>query len=180
MRLCLVDRRTGADPDMSDFQGERWAQLGRLAAVVGGQDWPVDLVLVSDEEIATLNRQYRQVAAVTDVLSFSYLLSTGTGACDLIRGEAHAAVDLWREVLPGGADLSDAVGELVLAPDFVADRCRASGWLLATEIPWLVVHGCLHLVGWDHEEPGERQAMQDIEADILAGEGLPHPLRRRS
>jgi probable rRNA maturation factor len=37
------------------------------------------------------------------------------------------------------------------------------------------VHGCLHLLGWDHEDPREAEAMEQLEREILAGLGLPDP-----
>ena len=43
-----------------------------------------------------------------------------------------------------------------------------------------MVHGCLHLLGWDHRDEVETEAMRDLEESLLAGEGLAHPLRRRS
>lgn len=181
MILTLVDRLCDAGSDRAGFTGASWERLQRLAAGIGLADWPVNLVLVGDEAMANLNSQYRASPSVTDVLSFSYLAPTGPGPCDLARGEGRAAGDLWREVpLADGPAGGDAVGELVIAPCFVADRCRDRGWPLDLEIPWLVVHGCLHLVGWDHEEAAARQAMQNLEAELLAGEGFAHPLRKRS
>lgn len=192
MILNLVDRRTSADGTSPEFHGSRWERLGRLAAGIGDPGWTTDVVLVDDDVMIDLNGRYRSRDEVTDILSFSYLEAAGCGKPDLVRGQRHAATDIWlaavgdasAEAEPAAEDAGEAavgvVGELILAPGFVGRRCAENGWPLAEEIPLLVVHGCLHLLGWDHENPAEGRAMQDIEANILAGEGLPHPLRQRS
>ena len=68
----------------------------------------------------------------------------------------------------------------MLAPRFVVDRGRRNGWPAAEEFPLLVVHGLLHLLGWEHETTEDRAAMQAVEREILARRGLPHPLLERS
>ncbi len=176
MIINLVDRRTGADGTSEYFHGEQWRQLSRLASLVGAAAWCVDVVLVDDEAMADLNLQYRSKAEVTDVLSFSYLEFTGTDEPTLAGGQRNVASDIW---LSDGPETGN-VGELVLAPAFIAARCTENDWPLAQEFPLLLVHGCLHLVGWDHADPVEQKAMRDIETVILAEEDLPHPLRRRS
>ena len=180
MILNLVDRRTAADGTSAEFHGENWARLQRLVAGIGDAEWPVDVVLVDDADMSDLNRRFRDKDAVTDVLSFSYLEFEGQRAADLASGDGFAARDIWLAADSVAAETGNALGELVLAPAFIAERCGANDWPLAVEISMLVVHGCLHLVGWDHEEEAEKQAMQDHEVRILTGEGLAHPLRQRS
>ena len=176
MILTLVERRVGPDGTSAAFHAGSWDRLQRLAGELGRPDWGVDLVLVDDHTMVQLNRDYRAADGVTDVLSFSYLEESGVGEPGLERGRRGAYCDLWPSSLPGDG----AVGELVLAPAFIAARCRENGWPLAEEIPLLVVHGCLHLLGWDHPDDTLTAAMRDLEQTILAGEGLPHPLRQRS
>ncbi len=162
--LPLVDSGCWLDTDAIP------AELATVVHELGRQDWEVNLVLASDAVVADLNQRYRGVEGVTDVLSFAYLESKGEGEPDLIAGCGGAAVDLWR------SDPSDVVGEIVLAPDFVVKRCRAEGWSLTAEFSLLVLHGCLHLLGWDHQEAGLRAAMRKLETDLLAEMGLTHPL----
>jgi rRNA maturation RNase YbeY len=180
MILTLVDRRTAADGTSTEFHGENWARLQRLAAGVGRADWPVDVVLVDVDSMTELNERFRDKQGVTDILSFSYLENEGEGAAALVRGEGFATADLWLAAEMTGPEAGDAVGELVLAPGFIGERCAQNDWPLGAEIPMLVVHGCLHLVGWDHQEANQLRAMQDHEVSILTGEGLAHPLRQRS
>jgi probable rRNA maturation factor len=137
-------------------------------------------VLVDDPAMADLNRRWRGGDGVTDVLSFTYLETSGSGAPGLARGEADAACDLWLPPEAGTPDGVPLAGEVILAPAFVAGRCRDEGW--DTELEWalLLAHGCLHVLGWEHDTPPQRQAMAEREAEHLGRLGLPHPLRERS
>jgi probable rRNA maturation factor len=148
--------------------------LTRLAEPAGAPAWPVDVVLVDDAEIAALNRRWRGCDEVTDVLSFSYLAAEGEGAPALRAGSRQAATGLWRD--PGDAAAPTPVGELVIAPAFVARQCAAHGWDLATEWALLTVHGLLHLLGWTHGDPAGTAAMRSREAQLLLGAGFRHPL----
>ena len=102
-----------------------------------------------------------------------------------IFGEMMHNIGLIEEYEPPKAvapenDTTGVVGEVVLAPGFVTERCRRKGWPLEHEIPLLVVHGILHILGWDHASEAETVAMQAVEEEILFARGLPHPLRERS
>lgn len=68
------------------------------------------------------------------------------------------------------------VGEVVLAPGFVMDECCREGRDVRTEFMLLVVHGCLHLLGWDHGEPDQQNRMRIQEGLLLKQLGLVHPL----
>ncbi|MBU2499898.1 rRNA maturation RNase YbeY [bacterium] len=180
MKLLLVDRRTpGAGSAPWNGAPADWpALLGPVVDGLGVRDWTVNLVLVGDQAMTDLNRTYRGGADVTDVLSFSYLDREGSGPPDLTAGERGAAGDLWSSATGGSGE--DPVGEVVIAPAFVAARCAAEGWDPGAEFNLLVVHGCLHVLGWEHDDPARRTAMQTLEADRLALLGLPHPLLERS
>ncbi len=162
--------------------GKRHRLLTDLTEPLGRPDWAVDVVLIDNQTMAGLNAEFRQADGVTDVLSFSYLLESGSGDPDLPCGLGHAFRNLWLDTFvrdqENESDLT--VGEVILAPGFVADRCRERGWALEHEIPLLVVHGMLHLLGWEHASDKEVEAMRTVEEGILASAGLPHPLRERS
>lgn len=185
MKLTAVDRRSRpGDPDpWTEARGD-WTRLETVVSGLGPTSWALDLVLVDDGAMADLNRRWRGGDGVTDVLSFTYLESEGTGPPDLAAGHEGAARDLWlpREMATDMAPHSEVplVGEVVLAPAFVAGRCREQGWDSDLEWPLLVVHGCLHVLGWEHDDADRRRAMADREAEHLARIGLPHPLRERS
>ena len=184
MILRLVERRTQPSPLGAawDAEGFRTGLAARLAAALGLPDWGCDVVLVDDDIMAGLNEEFRRVPGVTDVLSFSYLQGAGSGEAVLKRGQGHACSDLWLDSLATEQEngQTQVVGEVVLAPRFIVDRCEKKSWPENHEIPLLVVHGILHILGWDHEDDGETSAMRKVEAEVLAAEGLPHPLMERS
>lgn len=170
MKARLHDRRRRPEPPPVAWR----KALARLAEPAGQPAWPVDVVLVDDAEIAALNRRWRGRDEVTDVLSFSYLAAEGAGAPALRAGSRHAATALWRD--PGDAAARAPVGELVIAPAYVAGQCAAHGWDLAAEWALLTVHGLLHLLGWTHADPAGTAAMRSREARLLRGAGFGHPL----
>ena len=171
MILDLVDRFGGAPGLAAPFR--ETADWTGLAGELGLPGWRADVVLVDDGAMAELNGAYRGKPRATDVLSFPYLLPEGAGEPDLRSGERGAAHDLWLDPLES---VDGAVGEILIAPAFVTARCAERGWPLGHELPLLVVHGCLHLLGWDHEEEQERDRMRALETQLLAAAGLPHPL----
>jgi len=170
--LSVVDRRdvaplrTGCCVDGAELP----PLLAEVVAGLGEPDWPANLVLAADGEVAELNHTYRGREGVTDVLSFSYLQNAGEGKPDLGAGQRGACHDLWVD------QAGDVVGEIVLAPGFVTERCVREGWQVEAEFALLVIHGCLHLLGWDHEDPAMGKDMRNRESGLLAGMGLRHPL----
>jgi probable rRNA maturation factor len=182
--LQLVDRRSRITVDPYDWLGGVGPTgiLTCLAGRLGRPRWTADLVLVDADTMAAVNEKFRQVPGVTDVLSFSYLEETGPGEPDLTAGQGHAFTNLWLDTLSSGQENGTVptVGEIILAPSYVAERCLRQGWSLEHENALLVVHGLLHLLGWDHADAEQTEAMRAIEEAILAACGLPHPLRERS
>lgn len=130
----------------------KWA-----AAALQGRIREADLAIriVDAEEGRALNRHYRGKDYATNVLSFPAELPEG---------------------LPKGVKLP-LLGDLVLCAPVVAREAKEQGKPLAAHYAHLVVHGCLHLLGWDHEDPHEADAMEQLEREILAELGLPDPYR---
>lgn len=115
------------------------------------------LVLADDARLAELNQRYRGKAGPTNVLAF-------------------AAYD--GEVDP--ADPEPELGDVVLSLDRLAAEAEAGGLALARHCDHLVVHGLLHLLGYDHETDAEAAVMEAREAAVLAELGHPDPYRAAS
>jgi len=123
MILRLVDRRSGKKSGLEPWDlSAPWPDLRTLVEGLGKEDWHVDLVLVDDRAMAELNGDFRGKPDVTDVLSFSYLEDEGPGQPDLAAYGAGARHDLWWADPPSAGGAPEAVGEVILAPRFVADR----------------------------------------------------------
>lgn len=108
----------------------------------------VTLRFVTPAEGRRLNRRYRRSDHATNVLSFPY----GRGG--------------------RGAPLE---GDLVICPAVVAREAREQGKSVEAHYAHMVVHGLLHLRGFDHERAAEARAMERRERSILARLGFPDP-----
>nr|MEE4268957.1 rRNA maturation RNase YbeY [Candidatus Krumholzibacteria bacterium] len=180
MKIEVVDWRLVPPAEAEDWFGLYRGLVQELATDIGPPSWKVDLVLVDDNRMVELNKEYRFKDGPTDVLSFSYNLEEHSSQGSLAKGQYHAACNL---VLPFEVEHDGdhaLVGELVIAPEFVTTRCHANGWSVAAEFPLLVVHGLLHIMGWEHDTAEKKSAMQDLEEEILAAHKLTHPMRPRS
>ncbi len=172
MKLLTIDR-------LVDDRGWRPSpsRMEILAAPVvslGRADWYAELVWVEDAEMRLLNERYRGQDKVTDVLSFSNLVVAGAGKPALSGGKSGACADLWWDT--GEEPEARAAGEIVIAPRFVERTCQEAGNDFSEELSLLVVHGVLHVLGWDHVTEAETEAMHKVESNVLAACGLPHPI----
>ncbi len=114
----------------------------------------LSLVLADDAAVAALNQRWRGRAGPTNVLSF-----------------------------PGGDEFSSPgprlLGDVVLAYGTVSREAKAQGKTLADHARHLIVHGVLHLLGYDHEADGPARRMERLETRILATLGVSDPYRVR-
>ena len=114
--------------------------------------------LTNDDEVHTLNRQYRGKDKPTNVLSFPMIQR-----------------DLLETVTQNSDDGEVLLGDIVLAHGVCAAEATAKDIRLADHVRHLVVHGTLHLLGFDHEGEPEAEAMEAIERDALADIGVSDP-----
>lgn len=112
----------------------------------------VSVRLVDKEEMRSLNYLYRQRDAVTNVLSFP---------AGQIQG------------LP--ADTEQTLGDIVICAKIVSEEATEQGKAVTDHWAHLLVHGTLHLLGYDHETAVGAAEMESLELRILAGNGLADP-----
>jgi len=143
-----------------------WARLGdaealarraveaAFAVAANGPREPVEisLLLSDDASVQDLNRRWRGLDKPTNVLSFP----------------ASA---------PPSPDGTRPLGDLVLAWETVAREAEEEGKPVADHVTHLVVHGTLHLLGYDHEIEHEAEAMEAREIEALARLGIGNPYR---
>ena len=110
----------------------------------------VSISFVTDEAIAELNERYRHKEGPTDVLSFE-----GDGVDDDLSAMTLAEDPVYE------------LGDVVIAPDVASRQTREFGTTFEEEISLLLVHGLLHLCGYDHIEDDEAEVMEKREAEIL-------------
>ncbi|WCT72544.1 rRNA maturation RNase YbeY [Sphingomonas naphthae] len=142
------------------------AKAIRAALAVSPYGWIADRAftseisvrLTSDEEVRVLNRDYRHKDKPTNVLSFPMVQK------DLL------------DALANSDDGEVLLGDIVLAAGVTAAEAADKGVDVATHATHLIVHGTLHLLGFDHEEgEAEAEAMEEMERQALASLGLDNP-----
>jgi len=139
--------------EMSDDALSRVARAAFAAASVArNEPCEATLVLTDDEEMRELNRTWRGKDASTNVLSFP---------AGEPFGEAHG------EPSP--------LGDIVFAGETVIEEAKLRGIPVADHATHLVVHGMLHLLGFDHERDADAERMEALETKVLAGLGVADP-----
>ncbi|XZO04639.1 MAG: rRNA maturation RNase YbeY [Microcoleus sp.] len=110
--------------------------------------YEVSLRLTGDEEMQSLNSQYRHQDRSTDVLAFAAL-------------EVEC---------PGSDEMSSEplyLGDIVISIDTANRQAQQQGHPLKTELAWLAAHGFLHLLGWDHPDEESLIQMLDRQESLL-------------
>ncbi len=139
-----------------------------LAAAGIVDEAEVSLLITGDETVRALNAEYRGLDETTDVLSFStehpgHWEGEGDGPPDSrFRGNNEKDDDF---VLPPG--LPQPLGEIIVSWPQAQRQAGEHGVSSLQELAHLVVHGALHLVGYDHVEPEEAALMQAREREAL-------------
>ena len=158
--------RTGwrsADGDAEALCRAAVCAVGRALPDLEFAGWELGLTITDDPGIRALNRDYRGIDKPTNVLSFP-LDAPGSG-----RGEpGRAAPD---RIGPAGGLL----GDIVLSDETIRRECGGLGRAPADHLTHLVVHGMLHLLGYDHGTASEARRMEVLEIAILAGMGIANP-----
>jgi probable rRNA maturation factor len=95
------------------------------------------------------------------------------------RGRDHATNVLSFPALPSATALSGLLGELVICPEVLRAEARAQHKSAREHWAHMVVHGVLHLAGYDHELPRDAQRMERREIRALRGLGIANPYRAR-
>jgi probable rRNA maturation factor len=141
VQIRIVSHREPEPLDADAF--ERLARFVlTMESVPDGTE--LSIALVDDDEMARLNQQYRGMEGPTDVLSFG---------CD--------------EPCPTPGDEPITLGDVVIAPAVAEMQAADLGHSVEHELDVLLVHGVLHLLGYDHEADDDAGAMAAREAAIL-------------
>ncbi len=146
-----VQRIVDAPPSDEDIQ--QWVTT-TLQVQGHSPDAEMTVRIVGTDEISALNETYRHKSGPTNVLSFP--------------------VDMPPEV-----EL-DLLGDVIIAADVVAAEAAAQGKPEMAHWAHMVVHGSLHLLGYDHLDETEAQTMENLEIRILEQLGYPNPYQQKA
>jgi probable rRNA maturation factor len=112
--------------------------------------YEVSLVFTDSEKVRQLNRDYRGVDESTDVLAFYMLPQKGADSSFALP--------------PDGVT---RLGEVIISYPQAVAQAKEQGHSTERELALLVIHGVLHLLGYDHEEPEEESKMRERERELL-------------
>ncbi len=170
-------------PDMAAMltdtilEDERWngiafetlAETAARAALVhlglDPQGHEIAVLACDDARIATLNADFRGKPVPTNVLSWP--------AWDLsaeVEGEPPEAPD-------GDVEEPESLGDIAIAWETCAREASESGRSVSDHVSHLVIHGVLHLLGYDHVRDGDATLMEGLETAILGKMGIDDPYR---
>jgi len=147
MSSVEVDLQNACDSDLVPAEAElaQWARTGWL----GEGETEITLRVVDETESAELNSGYRGKDYPTNVLSFPF-------------------------EVPEGMEL-DLLGDLVICADVVKREAEEQGKTLQAHWAQMVIHGMLHLQGYDHQNDQEAEIMESLEVRLLGELGFLDP-----
>jgi probable rRNA maturation factor len=131
----------------------------------------VSVALVSDARVRALNRRYRRRDCATDVLSFP-----SEGPTRPLHSAFMQSAFLHSALIPPSSERF--LGDIVVARGVARRQARAAGHKELTELRVLVLHGLLHLLGYDHDR--DNGAMARVERSLRLKGGLPEGLIERA
>ncbi len=123
----------------------------------------VNVILTDNDAIQEINRDYRQIDAPTDVLSFPMV--DYEQEADFSHLE-EAAEDYFN---PETGEL--VLGDIIISVEKVMKQAESYGHSRERELAFLIAHSMLHLCGYDHMEEDERLVMEEKQREILNQEG---------
>lgn len=144
---------------------ERWQRLAGDVLVDEGVRGGTELSIffVTEADIADLNAEHMNEAGPTDVLSFPI---DGGEVLEVVSGPTGASRGPDRSP-PDRGDLPLLLGDIVICPEVAQRQAPGHAGTLDDEMALLVVHGVLHILGWDHDTADKTAAMQRRERDLL-------------
>ncbi len=149
----VVQRRVAAHGVPAPATLKRYVE-----AALGAKKGELTIRIVGPAESRDLNHRYRGKDKPTNVLSFP-----------------HEEIPLSPRERGRGEGIP--IGDLVICASVVAEEAREQGKPLRAHWAHMIVHGCLHLAGYDHERVADAKIMEDKERKILRALGIPDPYR---
>ncbi|MCL2818289.1 MAG: rRNA maturation RNase YbeY [Actinomycetia bacterium] len=142
MKVWIVSHRDPEPLNLEAFVNLARFALEREAAPTNSE---VSIAIVDNDEMADLNKAYRELDEPTDVLSFPYDEPT------MVAQDDEPIV----------------LGDIAIAPDIAETNASELGHTVEHELNHLLVHGILHLLGYDHEHDEDAHVMQTRQTVIV-------------
>ena len=151
-------------PDLQEI-ADRAAALALKHLPADYGDGEICIMACDDARIADLNRQFRDKASATNVLSWpAFELASDTpGAIPNFPPKTEAS------------EVPLFLGDVAIALQTVEAEANAASKPLKNHVLHLILHGSLHLLGYNHETPEDAELMEGIESRAMLAEGMPDP-----
>ena len=169
--MRMMRRRSGM-ADLVDLviEDDRWAalEMNALAERAAGaaliiadvaSEYEICVMACDDARITELNGQFREKPTATNVLSWPAF-------------ELSSETDGGRPTPPPPAE---SLGDIAIAYETCEREADAMGITMQAHVLHLIVHGCLHLLGYDHETDKDATLMEELEVKALASMGVDNP-----
>jgi probable rRNA maturation factor len=145
--------RLHCNPDLPDVPSsacrKRLAHVARKTLSRYKAGGHVDVILTGDEQVRRLNNEYRGRDRATDVLSFSFVEDE-----QVLTGADESTEDI-------------AAGEVYISVDRAREQATDLGVGVDEEMARLLIHGLLHLAGYDHQTEADLQEMEHLTEEVL-------------
>ena len=119
----------------------------------------INVILTNNDEIREINKEYREIDAPTDVLSFPMVEFINPSDFDHVEEEQEECFH------PDSGEL--ILGDIIVSVDKVRSQAKEFGHSEKRELGFLIAHSMLHLCGYDHMEEEERELMEERQRAIL-------------
>lgn len=139
MKILATNKQTVIDIDLPRIK----RSSGKILKILENEDSELSLTFVDNAGITDINKQYLGRNYSTNVIAFS-----------MNEGE-------FGDVNP------DILGDIVISTETALRDAKAGDLSLEDEIDYLMIHGILHLLGYDHELPGEAEEMKEKEKETF-------------
>lgn len=159
----VIEDARWADAGLTDL-AERAARAVLTGLGLGVAGFQIGLLGCDDARIAVLNAEFRGKPEPTNVLSWP---SAERGA--EFAGESP------EQPVPGTGDAPEPLGDIAIAWETCTREAFEEGKPMTAHVTHLVVHGVLHLLGYDHVEMEDADLMEGLEVRILASLGVSDP-----
>lgn len=151
----IIDLQIATDEALESYPSlELMTKWATVALKTGGRnkDSEITIRMVNTEEIHQLNSTYRHVDRPTNILSFPF-------------------------ELPEGVEDLPLLGDLVVCKEVLERECKEQNKTLEEHFAHLIVHGCLHLIGYDHIEEEDAKEMEPLEIKAMEELGYDNPYK---
>ena len=132
---------------------EKLEQVGIVALNEAGSmdNYEVSVLITDNDEIRSLNKKYRNVDSATDVLSFPLFEEDDNSEEPLFFNETEEII----------------LGDIIISAERALEQSEDFGHSFLRELSYLLVHGILHLLGYDHQTEEDKKNMRIMEEKIL-------------